>query len=227
MAAAQKGSNNTVADFFKKYSEYSGYQSIEVTEDMFEMFKEVKNADPEMVQFLTKLKYVRYLEYEGGGLVTGISVVTPVKGSKAGTLIVDGKPIAQTGKSKKKNSGKSTIYVEGKPITTTTNVSTAKSGGMGTSKASNIVPISEVGGSVVYSRAIDEINLKSYKQLMKANHDGEKMVFLKKEFTSNPTDQEFLLIQGNTMINIRGDINITHLYELEDILEAIGEILPI
>ena len=87
----------------------------------------------------------------------------------------------------------------------------------------NIAMVDKYGGSQLYNRAMDELNLDKYTQLMKSNQDGEKMVFLKREWT--PNDKEFLMLNGNKLINIRGDINIMHLYEFEDILSSIGEIL--
>ncbi|MEA1876096.1 MAG: hypothetical protein U9N86_04470 [Bacteroidota bacterium] len=108
----------------------------------------------------------------------------------------------------------SNYYVDGQQVSTT-------------GKASNITPIQSIGNSVVYNRAIKEINFAGFTKLMKSNQDGEKLLFLRRKYTTNPNDQEFVLLNGNTLIQIRGDINIKHLYEMEEILEAIGEILPL
>ena len=173
---------------------------------MFKMFETIEDADPEMVGFLSKLKFVRFLEYEGSGAVTvGITTVTSPKGQSTST---------------------STYYVDGKSVTA---ANVGKSKGVASSSANtaggvtNTGPISNLSNSIVYDRAMKEINLKGFVQLMKTNQDGEKMVFLKREWTTE--DQEFLLLQGNKMINIRGDINILHLYQLEEILADIGDIL--
>ena len=81
--------------FFNKYSEMSGYESLQVTEDMFEMFKTMEDADDDMVAFMSKLKFVKYLEYEGlHGLTTGVSVVTSGKTKgKTTNFYVDGKKV--------------------------------------------------------------------------------------------------------------------------------------
>ena len=207
MAVFAQKKTGSVSNFFEEYSEIPEYESMEVTEDMFKMFTSIEDAEPEMVEFLSKLKSVRYLEYQGSGkVVVGIS--SSGTGNSKGTAsyyYVDGKQVASTGGSKKGNSKNS-----GNVITT----------GKATGNLSTFNP---TGGSVLYNRAMDEIDLKSYTQLMKSNQDGEKMIFLKREWSSE--DKEFLMLNGNKLINIRGDINIMHLYEFEDILSSIGEIL--
>ncbi len=202
---AQKKSE-TVKDFFQTYSELPSYESMEVTEEMFKMFSTSEGADQEMVEFMSKLKFVRYLEYEGAGVVTaGISMSTyPELKPKRSTYYVDGKKVTTS------------------VSTNTTGIST-KSSGKAKGQVTNIGPINSISSSVVYIKAMDEIDLEPFTQLMKTNKDGEKMVFLKREWTSE--DKEFLMLKGNTLINIRGDLNIMHLYQFEQILEGIGEIL--
>ena len=202
---AQKKSE-TVEDFFQTYSELPNYESMEVTEEMFKMFSTIEDADEEMVEFMSKLKFVRYLEYEGAGVVTaGISISTYPK-------------VKTTG---------STYYVDGKKVTSsvstnTTGIST-KSSGKSKGQNAHVIPTKNISSSVVYIRAMDEIDLEPFTQLMKTNKDGEKMQFLKREWATN--DKEFLMLSGNKLIHIRGDINIMHLYQLEQILDGIGEIL--
>ncbi len=220
MASAQK----SIQNFFGEYSELPNYESIEVTEDMFKMFKNIEGADPEMVAFLSKLKFVRYLEYHGSSLSAG-TIVTGSENIKnsTSTAYVDGKKVATTvtavtgskastgeGPKNNKKTGKSA----GIASTSTTVV---------TGKASNVASVTTNNNSVLYDRANKEINFNGFIQLMKTNQDGEKMVFLKRDYL--PDDKEFIMINGNTMINIRGNINIMHLYQLEEILEGIGEIL--
>jgi len=206
LAVMAQKKNETVEGFFQTYSELPSYESMEVTEEMFKMFSTIEDADPDMVEFMSKLKFVRYLEYEGAGVVTtGISITESPKGK----------------------STSSTYYVDGKKVTTSvagssTGIS-AKSSRKAKGKVANVVPINTISSSVVYNRAMDEIDLEPFTQLMKTNQDGEKMLFLKREWTSE--DKEFLMLQGNKLINIRGDINIMHLYQLEEILDGISDIL--
>jgi len=205
MAMAQK-KVESVENFFKTYSDIPEYESMEVTEAMFEMFETMEDADPDMVEFLSKLKFVRYLEYQGsGGVTIGITNVSTPKGKATTT---------------------SNYYVDGKKVSTSVG---GKSSGVATSTTNvkggvaNVSPISNISSSIVYDRAKEEIDLSGWTQLMKTNQDGEKMVFLKREWSSE--DKEFLMLNGNIMINIRGDVNIMHLYQLEEILSDIGDIL--
>ena len=194
----------TVDKFFNKYSEIPEYESLQVTEDMFEMFKTMEDADDEMVNFMSKLKFVKYLEYQGDrGITAGVTVVTSGKSTgKTTNYYVDGKKVNTSVK------GGSTgiATVEGKPIGAT----------------SNITPIT-VSRSVVYTNAMDEIDISGYTQLMKSNQDGEKTILLKREWSG--TDKEFLLFSGNKMVNIRGDIDIKHLYQLDEILDGIVDVM--
>lgn len=204
---AQK-SNGSLDDFFNKYSEYSGYESLKVTEDMFKMFRSMEDADPEMVAFMGKLKSVRYLEYAGlRGVATGITVVNGEKSENiAYSYYVDGKKVTTSEK------GGSTGIAKSKKDSETDIV-----GG-----SANITP-TVVSKSVVYDRAIDEVNLSGFTELMKSNQDGEKTMLLKKEWSA--TDKEFLLLSGNKMVNIRGDIDIKHLYQLDEILDGIVDVM--
>ncbi len=206
LAVMAQKNNETVKGFFNTYSELPSYESMEVTEEMFKMFSTIEDADPDMIEFMSKLKFVRYLEYEGAGIVvTGVYVASSSKGK----------------------STVNTTYVDGKKVTTTvagntTGIAT-KSSGKSQGQIANVTPINSRSSSVVYTRAIEEIDLEPFTQLMKTNQNGEKMQFLKREWTSD--DKEFLMLKGNKLIHIRGDINIMHLYQLEDILDGIGEIL--
>ncbi len=204
VAMAQKTSNS-IEKFFREYSELPSYESIEVTEEMFKMFETIEDADPEMVDFLSNLKFVRYLDYKKagviyGGVVTGVSVRSTGSGRYVHTYYVDGKKVTYT--SKDKSTGIASASDE-KSSVAASKISHSK--------------------SIVYDKAMDEVDLSAFTQLMKTNQDDEKMIFLKKEWTTN--DREFVLLKGNTLINIRGDINIMHLYQLEEILADIGEIL--
>lgn len=194
----------SVDKFFNKYSEITEYESLQVTEDMFEMFKTMEDADDEMVSFMSKLKFVKYLEYQGDrGITAGVTVVT-------------------SGKS----TGKTTnYYVDGKKVTGSvkggsTGIATSESKAKGA--ATNVIPLS-ISRSVVYNRAMDEIDISGYTQLMKSNQDGEKTILLKREWSE--TDKEFLLLSGNKMVNIRGDLDIKHLYQLDEILDGIVDVM--
>lgn len=212
MATAQRGDSKTVEEFFKKYSELHGYSSVEVTEDMFKMFDEMEGADDELINFFKKLKYVRFLEYEGSGWVTSVGITSVKSGAN---YYVDGKAVNTTGIVR--GTGKKESW-------TSVNKVADVSGVTNIAKTPQYL---SVNPSVLYGLAMSEIDFKNYTQLMKSNQDGEKLIFLRRQWTTNPVDQEFLLISGNTFIHIRGDLNIKHLYELEDIIKAIGEILPI
>jgi hypothetical protein len=238
VAMAQKG-NSTVDDFFKKYSEDPSYSSMEVTEDMFKMFGDMESEDSELSQFLSKLKFVKFMEFNKGGIYvsTGNYVNSNKQYQAASTYnyYVDGKRVNSKGigkskgkaytKAGKTNTTKSTgvVVSTGGTNNYTTGAANPTSYTKSYGKASNTYQVHKM--SEFYKLAIDEIDIEEYTQLMKSNQDGEKMIFLKRKFSAN--DQEFLLINGNTLINIRGDINVKHLYELEEILEVVGDILPL
>ena len=78
---------------------------------------------------------------------------------------------------------------------------------------------------MLYSFAKSEIYFNRYTQLMKANQNGEKLLFLKRDAGSGFT--EYILLTGNTMINIMGNISINHINQIEEILDAVGDILPL
>jgi len=206
LAANAQKAKTTVTDFFNKYNEYPNYSSVEVTEDMFKMFGDMEEADSETVAFLKKLKFVRFMEYD------------PPTVAMAGTRVIKG----------------SNFYVDGQKVSTAVVASESKKHKSHNStsivkvsgKEANVVMSQSSENSLVYNRAMKEIIFDGYTKLMKSNQDGEKLLFLRRQYTSNPNDQEFVLLSDNTFIQIRGDINIKHLYELDEIMDAIGEILP-
>ncbi len=211
LATAQKGEKTSIETFFKTYSERDGFSSVEVTEDMFKMFDEMEDADNELIDFFKKLKYVRFMEYQPTW-TSSVGVTSKAAGSN---YYVDGKAVNTTGIASGTAKEKSVSW-------TSSNEATASTASNVASKVRN----RSQSSSTLYNCAIEEIDLKNYTQLMKSNQDGEKLIFLKRQWTSKPVDQEFVLINGNTLIHIRGDLNIKHLYELEEIIEAVGEILP-
>ena len=203
---AQK-SNVSLDKFFDKYSEIPEYESMEVTEEMFKMFRIMEDADPDMVAFMTKLKSVRYLEYKGlRGVATGITVVTGEDKNASSSYYVDGKKVTTT-----KKGGSTGVAASDK-----------ESKGGTVVQGSNVTP-TNLSQSLVYKRAMEELDISDFTELMKSNQDGEKTILMKKEWSA--TDKEFLLITGNKLVDIRGDIDIQHLYQLDEILDGIVDVM--
>lgn len=205
LATAQRGEKKTVEQFFNKYCNLPEYSSFAVTDDMFKMIGEMEEGDAEVIKFLSKLKYVRFLEYNPQKASTTSSGYS--------STYVDGVKI----NSSAKNTGSK------KRIKTIASTGTSNPDSKRT--AFNTFT-KQVSSSEVHDRALAEINFTQYKTLLKSNQNGEKLTFLGFHYTSSPNDRQFVLLSGNTLIQIRGDINIKHLYEMEEILEAVGEILP-
>lgn len=194
----------TIEKFFNNYSDLPGYSSVSVTEDMFKMFENLEEAEEEMIEFLSKLTFVRYLEYNGSVIVTGGTV-----GVKSG---------------KSTGSSSSVNYVDGKEVDTNISMTTTgkKSSGKSKGTVTNISTLPSSSNSLLYSKAKSEVDFSQFDQLLKSNQNGEKMLLLKREWGAD--DKEYVLLADNELINIRGDLNIMHIYQLEEILEGIGEI---
>jgi len=75
-----------------------------------------------------------------------------------------------------------------------------------------------------YSSVISQIDLSQYTQLLKSKTYSTLTLFLKKEF--GPADSEFLLITNRMVIDIRGDIKIKTIYQMEEMMGWVSQILP-
>lgn len=213
LATAQRGGKQTVEQFYNKYCNLPGYSSLAVTDDMFKMIGEMEEGDAEMIKFLSKLKYVRYLEYNPKK-VSNISSGTGISSKSGyGNTFVDGVKVNSSAKNTRSKKRNKTIASTG----------TSNPNSQGT--AFNTFT-KQASSSMVHDRALAEINFIQYKTLMKSNQEGEKLTFLGFQYSSSPNEWQFVLLSGNTLIQIRGDVKIKHLYELEEILKAVGEILP-
>lgn len=213
----------SVKEFFDKYSEYPGYECLEINEQMFKQFLKSDGLDQDMINFLSSLRHIRYLEYKqsqmprGGNItyVDGIRIRSAVNIPKAARdsigvrdsiKVVDGSL-----STKGKVAGRSILSVS--------------SSVAGVSSSGTRLSTSSSRSNMLYTRAKNEINLSFFTQLMKSTKDGEKLLFMKREAGGRYT--EYILLIGNTMINIMGDIDINHINQIEEILEAVGEILPL
>lgn len=205
----------SVKEFFDKYSEYPGYECLEVNEQMFKQFLKNDDLDQDMVNFLSSLKYIRYLEYKSQSVYSVARTVVGV-GSRDGR---------SAGNSTAK--GGNIYFVDGVRVRgehSAKNDSIAVGYHAGTGTKDNLQQTSD-RTNLLYTKAKDEINLSFFTQLMKANKDGEKLLFMKREAGNGYS--EYILLSGNTMINIMGDLDINHINQIEEILEAVGEILPL
>ena len=197
LALTAQKKDKSVAKFYNEYSNYPNYSFLEVNEGMFKLFQNMEGLDAKMIALMKKLKLVRMLEFIPG------TVSVQVKSSNLGTVTSSFLLLGAKGEQEQK-----TVV----------------------SRGGNTGTIAMINNSILYDRVMAEIDFNSYAYttLMKSNQDGVKMSFLRRVYTrsTDSIDQEFLLINGNTMIQIRGNINIVNLVQMEDILKAIGEILP-
>jgi hypothetical protein len=227
----------SVKKFFDKYSEYPGYECLEIREQMFKQFLKEDDLDQEFINFLSSLKFVRYLEYTGRGpisITSGVAGVSSRNYPKGGNIYyVDGVRV-RGGVSAKEVNKDSLKVVSGtlsQDKKAAQNVlSTGSAAGKvaaNTSPQATGVNINQISNrnNMLYQRAKDEIDLRLFSQLMKSSKDGEKLLFLKREAGGGYS--EYLLLTGNTMINIMGDLDISHIDQIEEILDAVGDILPL
>ncbi len=75
-----------------------------------------------------------------------------------------------------------------------------------------------------YNQVIENLDITGYTQLLKARSNRSLVLFLKKEF--GPADNEFLLITDRNVIDIRGDIKIKTIYQMEEMMGYVQQILP-
>jgi hypothetical protein len=75
-----------------------------------------------------------------------------------------------------------------------------------------------------YSEFTSELDQTGYIQLLKSSNNRSLTLFLKKEF--GPADNEFLLITDKMVIDIRGDIKVKTIYQMEEMMSYVQQILP-
>ncbi|MCK5820316.1 MAG: DUF4252 domain-containing protein [Bacteroidales bacterium] len=212
----------TVKEFFDKYSEYPGYECLEINEQMFKQFLKTDGLDQEMINFLSSLRYIRYLEHKQSQRISVASHeagASSISRKRGGNIVyVDGVRIRGT--QYIPIAARDSIKVGDRNLSTK-----GKIAGRSTfAVASSVAGVSSSRSNILYTRAKNEINLTFFTQLMKSTKEGEKLLFMKRDAGRGYT--EYILLTGNTMINIMGDININHINQIEEILEAVGDILP-
>jgi hypothetical protein len=75
-----------------------------------------------------------------------------------------------------------------------------------------------------YSAVLTPLDTTGYVRLLKSKSSHSLSLFLKKEHGS--ADNEFLLITDRMVIDIRGDIKIKTIYEMEEMMGYVQQILP-
>jgi hypothetical protein len=75
-----------------------------------------------------------------------------------------------------------------------------------------------------YQEVLDNLDITGYNQLLKTRTKHTLTLLLKKELA--PADNEFLLITDKMVIDIRGDIKIKTIYEMEEMMGQVQQILP-
>jgi len=75
-----------------------------------------------------------------------------------------------------------------------------------------------------YNEITMQLDISGYNQLLKSRNNRTMALLLKKEF--GPADNEFLLITDRLVIDIRGDIMIKTIYQMEEMMGYVTQILP-
>ncbi|MFA5817517.1 MAG: hypothetical protein WC865_18090 [Bacteroidales bacterium] len=75
-----------------------------------------------------------------------------------------------------------------------------------------------------YVSVTSQLDLTGYTQLLRSKNYRTLALFLKKEY--GPVDNEFLLITDRLVIDIRGDIMIKTIYQMEEMMGYVQQILP-
>jgi hypothetical protein len=75
-----------------------------------------------------------------------------------------------------------------------------------------------------YQEITSQLDLTGYNQLLKSRNNRSMALLVKKEF--GPADNEFLLITDRMVIDIRGDIMIKTIYQMEEMMGYVQQILP-
>jgi hypothetical protein len=75
-----------------------------------------------------------------------------------------------------------------------------------------------------YASVVTQLDTTGFTRLLKSKSTHSLALFLKKEHGT--ADSEFLLITDRMVIDIRGDIRIKTIYEMEEMLGIVQQILP-
>jgi hypothetical protein len=78
--------------------------------------------------------------------------------------------------------------------------------------------------STLWNSVLNYADLAGYTVLLKSTTYSALTKFLKKEY--GPGDNEFLLITDKMVIDIRGDIQINTIYEMQRVLRYVQQMLP-
>jgi hypothetical protein len=78
--------------------------------------------------------------------------------------------------------------------------------------------------SQFYTSVTSQLDTTGYTRLLKSKTYHSLALLLKKEF--GPADNEFLLITDRMVIDIRGDIMIKTIYQMEEMMGYVQQILP-
>lgn len=75
-----------------------------------------------------------------------------------------------------------------------------------------------------YNEITNGLDITGFNQLLRSRNNRAMALFLKKEH--GPADNEFLLITDRLVIDIRGDIMIKTIYQMEEMMGYVQQILP-
>jgi hypothetical protein len=75
-----------------------------------------------------------------------------------------------------------------------------------------------------YKEVTSQLDITGYTQLLKSKNNRSMALLVKKEY--GPADNEFLLITDRMVIDIRGDIMIKTIYQMEEMMGYVQQILP-
>ena len=75
-----------------------------------------------------------------------------------------------------------------------------------------------------YQSVVSQLDTTGYTRLLKSKSQRNLTLFLKK--VHGPADNEFLLITDRIVIDIRGDIVIKTIYQMEEMMSWVSQILP-
>lgn len=75
-----------------------------------------------------------------------------------------------------------------------------------------------------YTEVTEQLDTTGYNQLLKSRNNHTIALFLKKE--NGPADNEFLLITDRMVIDVRGDIMVKTIYQMEEMMSFVQQILP-
>jgi hypothetical protein len=82
----------------------------------------------------------------------------------------------------------------------------------------------QVVDTSLYTEITEALDTSGFTQLLRSRNNHQVTLFLKKEHGKG--DNEFLLITNRMVIDIRGDIVIKTIYQMEEMMGWVGQILP-